>query len=162
MLKLLVLPLDEFLVIGIQFPLRHLPPKLPLRKHKRPVQQIPDVRKQLVVQLLYEDFLGEITILESRLAQKAVSYRVNTISFNQNARVNYIPQGFAHLLPLYGYVAVHEYHFWQLQARRQEHCRPINGVEPEYALSNHMHVCWPVLLKCFFISPESDACHICC
>src|SRR5215469_3805695 len=109
-------------------------------------QPVPEIR----IRCAYEALQREVAVVGSwYLTQEKIAQRVGAVLLCQENRVDNIANRFAHLLTAHQYVPVHEYGRRQGNAGREEHGRPVNGMEPDDAFSYHMHSLWilhPVVL----------------
>ena len=108
--------------------------------HRRgAIQQVADRICQIVVDQISEALLLEITVLaEGNVAQQVPAHRIAATTLQQHIRIKHIAKGLAHLLAFAGQEAVAKYALWQRQPCGQQHRWPINRVEAQDVLANHM------------------------
>ena len=119
---------------------RHALVKPAARHRAGAVGQVADRVGEVVVHQIAEALLLEVAVVaEGDIAQQIPTHRIAAAALKQIRRIEHIAQGFAHLLALTGEEAMAKHLGRQGQPGRQQHRRPIHGVEAQDVLTDHMH-----------------------
>src|SRR5712692_94054 len=104
------------------------------------IEQVAELVGQVAIIGSVESLYGEITVFGRwYLSQQVVTQRICTVAFDQFDRVNRIAQRFSDLASIDGDVVMHEDGGGQRHVGREQHGWPVDGVEAENALADHMH-----------------------
>ena len=82
-------------------------------------------------------------VTKGDIPKQVPAHRIPTAVFKQAFWIEHIAQGFAHLLSFSGQEAVAKYPFRQRQSRGEQHGGPIDGMEAEDVLADHVKLGWP-------------------
>ena len=82
-------------------------------------------------------------VAKGDIPEQVPAQRIPAAVFKQAFWIEHIPQGFTHLLAFPGQEAMAKYPFGEGQSRREQHRWPIDGMEAEDVLADHVKLGWP-------------------
>ena len=117
----------------------------PTPGHRRcAVKQVANRVGQVVVDQVTETLLLKVAVVSKGDIPKQVpAHRIPTTVFKQAFWIEHIAQGFTHLLAFPRQEAVAKHPFRQGQACGEQHRWPIDGMEAEDVLTDHVKLGWP-------------------
>ena len=106
----------------------------------RAVQQVADGVRQVVIDQIAEALLLEIPVLsEGDVPQQVPAHGIPAAALEQVGRVEHVAEGFPHLLTLAGQKTMAKDLGGQGESSREQHGRPVDGMEAKDVLADDVH-----------------------
>ena len=109
------------------------------------MRQVAQIVGQFAIAAVDHGSVREVAVVaEGHFAQQKIAHLIQAIAFDQIIRRNDVAQGLGNFLAFVGPPAVGVNPFRGCQPRRHQESRPVNGVEAQDVLADHVQVGGPI------------------